>query len=405
VNRLELDMAMRPLSLFDAHADTPERVLAMRPDKLLVWDPGLLDWIFRSDAELRHTGGRSLTPLFGPRSLLWAEGTRHTAYRRVLGPPLRGKRLTERRDLVAAPVHAAIDGLTPGTEVDLLAWTRGIALRVIAGLLLGPVDDTLLAGVTAWIDRAFGARHRTLAYRYLLGGLPGPSPALERDLVAAAARARPPALAAQVLAGPLAPVGTAELRDCVVSLLFAGHETTAAGAAWTLYWLDRSASIRHDVRAELAATGSDGGDPAAVPLLQAVVLESLRLTPPATLAGHRVLPGERTPPGRALAAGTILTPAIYLAHRQPDAFPAPNRFDPGRFLHGRPVPRHYLPFGGGTRYCLGSQLAMLEIRMIVAALLRRRHWRLVRPRARVARLRGQVLAPAGTRIRVLACPD
>ncbi|HET9142823.1 cytochrome P450 [Actinophytocola sp.] len=404
MNWLELAMAVRPLATLESHVDTAGRVLAVRPDKLLVWQPELLDWLFRSDAQLCHTGGRSLTPLFGPRSLLWSEGSRHDAYRRVLGPPLRGKRLAERHDLIAGPVHLAIDDLAAGREADLLDWTRGIALRIIAGLLLGPVDDTLLAGVTDWADKAFGARHRTLAYRYLFGGLPGPDPALERRLVRAAHGCAPPALAERLRHGPLAGIGDRELRDAVVSLLFAGHETTAAGAAWTLYWLGRNASIRHDVEAELAATGSDGSNPAAVPLLQAVVLESLRLTPPATLAGHRTVPEDRPAPGRDLAAGTTLTPAIYAAHRHPDAWPEPTRFDPGRFRQGRPLPQHYLPFGGGSRYCLGSQLALLEIRMIAAALLlRRRRWRLAGRAGRAGRLRGQILAPAGVTLRVPRC--
>src|SRR5262249_10795988 len=144
-----------------------------------------------------------------------------------------------------------------------------------------------------------------------------------------------------------------------------------------------------EVLAELEATGADGTEAARVPLLQATVLEMLRLTPPAMTAEHRVL----TEDGRAFPAGTMLTPAIYLAHHHPDAFPNPHRFDPHRFLDNRPPAQHYFPFGGGTQYCLGSQLAQTEIRMITAAVLRGRVWRCVGRRAATPRLRGQVLAP------------
>lgn len=407
----ELRMAVRTIPFFESHVDDPAGavVLSERPvRKLLVWHPETVEWIFRSDARLRHTGGRSLTALFGERSLLWAEGARHAAYRRVLGPPLHGRGLAERHDVVAETVHAAIDPLTAGTEFDVLAWTRAIALRVIARLLLGRYEDALLTAVTQWIERAFGTPYRTLAHRYVLGGLPTPGAELDRTLVATArANTDLPTLAARLLDadGPLGRIEDAELRAAIVSMVFAGHETTAAAAAWTVYWLDRNPLVRKEIEDELA-TGADGADPARVPLLQAAVAETLRLSPPATLTVHRVLTEDAAPPrAGALPAGSILKTAIYLAHRRPEAFPDPHRFDPGRFLDTRPPAHHYFPFGGGTRHCLGSQLAQLEIRMITAALLRRRELGRVRPAAGVARMRGNVLAPAGLRMRVLACRD
>jgi cytochrome P450 family 110 len=412
----ELRMAARTLPFLQSHVDDQARMVTLRdtpPPKLLVWHPDTVEWLFRSDIRLRHPGGRSLIPLFGERSPLWAEGERQIAYRRLLGPPLRGKGLAEQHDVIAEAVHAAIDPLGPDTVVEVLAWTRSIALRVIAGLLLGRCDEGLLTAVTRWIERAFGVRSRTLFYRYFLGGLPRSGPELDRMLVTTAKAnrdLRPRTLAARLLDGdgPLRDIDDAELRDAVISMAFAGHETTAAGTAWTLYWLDRNPEVRRGIQDELAATGSDGSDTALVPLLHAAVAETLRLTPPATLAEHRVLTEAADPPrvGTGMPAGTMLTPAIYLAHRHPDAFPDPNRFDPGRFLDGRPSGHHYLPFGGGTRHCLGSQLAQLEIRMITAALLRRREWRCVRPRGAVGLMRGNVLAPArGFRLRVSSCRD
>jgi cytochrome P450 len=410
----ELRMKLRTLQFLESHVGAPCGVLKLRDrpmPELLVWQPEVIDWIFRSDARLRHPGGRSLTPLLGASSLLWAEGERHAAYRHVLGPPLRGKGLAEQRGVVADAVHAAIDRLVPGTVVELLAWTRAIALRVIARILLGRCEDDLLTAVTQWIEKAFGARYRTLTYRYLLGGLPRSGTELDRRLVRTAKAhtdLRPPTLAARMLEGdgPLGRIGDTELRDAVVSLVFAGHETTAAGTAWTLYWLDRNPGIRNEIREELAATGADGSDPAHVPLLQAAVAETLRLTPPASLAEHRVLTEDDEAGGRVLPGGTTLRPAIYLAHHDPDAFPDPKRFDPSRFLDRRPASHHYFPFGGGTRYCLGSQLAQLEIRMITADLLRRREWRCVNPRGGVAQMRGNILAPASRlRMRVLSCRD
>lgn len=409
----ELRLALRPLPFLESTVDSPAGILELRrrpAPKLLVWQPELVDWIFRSDETMRHPGGRSLIPLFGARSPLWAEGSRHAAYRQVLGSPLRGRRLTDQHDIIAAAVHAAIDGLQPGTEVELLSWTRAITLRVIARIMLGGFDDGLLTRFTAWIDKAFGSRYRTLAYRYLLGSLPRPGADLDDELMRTAKAhtdLHPPTLAARMLAAgePVGPLDDAELRDAVVSMMFAGHETTAAGAAWTLYWLDREPAIRREVLAELESTGADGAEAARVPLLQATVLEMLRVTPPAMTAEHRVLGEDRDLPGRTFPAGSMLTPAIYLAHHHPDVFPNPGRFDPHRFLGERPPAQHYFPFGGGTRYCLGSQLAQLEVRMITAAVLRRRVWRCANRSGPAPRLRGQVLAPAGVRMRVLSCLD
>lgn len=407
-------MKLRTLPFLESHAGASGGVLALRDrpaPKLLVWQPEMVDWIFRSDARLRHPAGRSLTPLFGASSLVWAEGERHAAYRQVLGPPLRGRGLARRHGVVADTVRAAVDRLAPGSVVELLPWTRAIALRVIAGILLGSGDDELLTAVTRWIDKAFGATYRTLAYRYLLGGLPRSGDELDRMLVRAAKAhtdLRPATLAARMLDGdgPLGGIGDTELRDAVVTLMFAGHETTAAGAAWTLYWLDRNPVVREEIRDELAATGADGADPARVPLLQAAVAETLRLTPPASLAEHRALAEDDEAAGRPLPRGSVLTPAIYLAHHDPDAFGEPGRFDPSRFLGRRPPPNRYFPFGGGTRYCPGSQLAQLEIRMITADILRRREWRCVDLRTGVARMRGNIMAPTPRlRIRVLSCRD
>jgi cytochrome P450 len=365
----------------------------------------MIDWIFRQDMRLGHPGSRSLTALFGRRSLLWAEDPRHAAYRNVLGPPLHGHQLANYHGIIAETVHTAIDTLRPGTLVALPAWTRRITLRIIGRIVLGSPDDAVLSAFTEWIERALGARHRTLGYRYLKGGLPRSGPALDWMLVRSAKShqdSQPPALAGLMLAGggPLGGLDDKELRDAIVSLLFAGHETTAAATAWTLFWLDRNPGVRHDVVDELSAT--DGSDTSRTPLLHAVIQEALRLAPPVTVAENRTLATDAEVAGRLLSAGTTLTPSIYLAHRNPDQFPNPHRFDPTRFLSARVPARHYFPFGGGTRHCLGSQLAQLEIRMITAAVLWRRDWHCVNPKAGIPQLRGHAMAPASRlRMRVL----
>jgi cytochrome P450 len=411
MNRNQFCFALRPLHFLDSYAAGPHNVLDLGGSsarRLLIRHPNAIDWVFRSDRELQHPASETLSALLGPRSLLWADGSRHTAYRRALGPALRGHRLEAYRGTIAGTVHAALDALVPGAVFPLSQWTRQVTLRVMGQLLFDRVGDVLLQSFATWIENSLGSRHRTLAHRYLRRRRRRYDHKLDYALLAKAeAAADSPTTSLAALLRNVQELPSAsddrELRDQIVSLLFAGHETTASATAWTLYWLDRHDQVRQDVIAELAATSSDGSDATEVPLLHAVIQEALRLSPPATMTGKRLLPTGGELLGMSLPAGTVLNPCIYAAHRSPDFFRLPHRFDPGRFLDQR-IPRgHYFPFGGGTRHCLGRDLAMLEVRMFVTAVLRRRSLRCVNPRAGVPQLRGAAMAPASSlRMRVRA---
>lgn len=313
--------------------------------------------------------------------------------------------------MITEVTDAAIADLTAGIEFGIADWTRALTLRVMARIVFGRVGDELVVPFAQWMDRALGSRRRMLAYRYLRGGLPQPDHGLEKVLVDRAresAREGETTLAGQLLAtdGPFGDLDDGELRDQLVSLLFAGHETTASTAAWAVFWIDRHEAVREAVLAELAATSDDGSGAENLPTLQAVVSETLRLTPPVPAAGNRVLVEPWVFRERRFDPGTVLMPSIYLAHRRADQFPDPTRFDPDRFL-GRRIPsQRYFPFGGGIRHCLGSQLGQLEVRMIVAALLRRRELRSVNPRSGVPQLRGHAMAPSPKlAMKVLSCRD
>ena len=394
----EIRLVLRPVSFLDSLGAHPSGILQMRDKPLpryLVWHPEAIGWLFRSDRAMRHPGSRTLRPILGAKSLIWTDGPRHLAYRSVLGPRMHGKYLATAQHIVTATTGQAIDDLLPDTVIRLPSWTRRVTLRIMAGILFGEADDELLSAFTAWMDTELGSRRRTMLHRYLGDGTPRTDPQLDAMLLRSAKNAREPALAAALVdaTGPLGPISDAELRDQLVTLLFAGHETTASAIAWTLFWLHSDGSVLGDLLAELAATGADGADPADVPLLDAVIHEALRLSPPATLAGNRMPTVDTEFEGAPVAAGTVLTPCVYAAHRDPDRFPRPGRFDPGRFLGHRLPPAQYFPFGGGIRHCLGRELALLEIRMIVAALLRRTRLRFLNPRAGRPQLRGAAMAP------------
>ncbi|HVV19784.1 MAG TPA: cytochrome P450 [Pseudonocardiaceae bacterium] len=402
MNITELRMALRPLAFLDAHADDPDGLLRLRTSpapRFQVWHEEAVEQVFRTDRLLTHPASNTLGPLLGSRSLLWTDGPRHRHYRRLIGPALHGTHLAGYRSVIADVARDAVAALPSGTRFGLADWTRRLTLRIIGRILFGDPDDALLTAFADWIDKALAVRPRTLVYRYVAHRLPHSGTDFDHALLAAARRAPDTSIAGRLAAG-----GTddGELRDQIVSLLFAGHETTASAMAWTLYFL-AACGLDDDVAAELRAV--DGGaDADRVPLLQAVIKEALRLRPPAPVAGKRALTVDGELRGRPLPAGTVLVPSIYLAHHRSAAFPDPHRFDPGRFLGTeQPVTPHYFPFGGGTRYCLGSELATLEIRMVTAAVLRRGKLRCVNPDAAVPRFRGPAMAPS-RRLRTVVTP-
>ncbi|WP_406218219.1 cytochrome P450 [Streptomyces decoyicus] len=424
--------AFRTLSFLDAHKNDRSGVaeLSGPPGRaLLVWKPEIISQVFRGDRNMTLEGSDTLGPLVGDTSLLFANGPRHAAYRQVIGPRLRGRPLRGYEELIAEATRAAIDELRPGTVFQVPDWTRRLTLQIVSQIILGPVDHGLLHRFTSWIEGVLGSRGRTLAYRYLRLPHALPSPwrtfvrqreSLDKELLcpvsgksagggAGSGAPEPsPATLAEVLRSgeePLGPLGDGELRDQIVSLLFAGHETTASAISWALFWLAEHDEVRRDILDELKATSSSGAAAEDVPLLDAACREVLRISPPAVVAGNRVLDEGQEIDGVSHDAGTRLTPCIYLAHQQPDLYPQPERFDPHRFLGKRKSAQEYLPFGGGTRRCLGADLAMLEMRMVVAAVLRRRELKCVNPETGVPQLRGPAMGPSeDLRMTVTECP-
>src|SRR5215475_503364 len=406
--------ALRTMSFLGSLAGEPAGMVELRgepPRRLLVWDPEAIGAIFRGTRQMWMASSQTLTPLVGDRSLLYLNGARHMAYRKVVGNALRGRRLSAYHDTISGAAHTAVEEMLEAGRVRLPDWSRRLTLGIVGRVLLGTSDRELLEPFTGWVESVLRSRHRTLVYRYLRvhHALPSPWRTFLRQraelggalLDAARAGAgngcggRPGTLAADLLSGaePLGALDDEELQDQIISLLFAGHETTASAITWTLYWLERNPAIRHEVRDELAATAADGSDAEDVPLLEAACKEALRISPPAMVAGHRVLGEDLDLLDQRMPKGTRLTPSIYLVHRRPDIYPDPHRFDPGRFMGIRRPAQEYLPFGGGIRRCLGADLASVELRMVTAAVLRRADLCCVNPRAGVPHLRGPAMGP------------
>ncbi len=171
------------------------------------------------------------------------------------------------------------------------------------------------------------------------------------------------------------PMTEAELRDEVMSLLFAGHETTSAALTWALYCIHQVPEVHERLRDELSTprNGVTPNDIAQLPYLTAVVRETLRLHP-GVLGVIRIARAPMEIMGYRVEAGTELIPCLYLTHRREDLYPEPTRFRPERFLERQYSSYEYLPFGLGDRSCIGSALAQFEMKLVLGTILS--NWRL-----------------------------
>jgi len=192
-----------------------------------------------------------------------------------------------------------------------------------------------------------------------------------------------------------------ELRDELVTLLLAGHETTATTLAWAFHFIHTVPGVRERLLTELPRP-SEGWDPAAVaalPYLDAVVKETLRKHPTLTIVNRRVQ-APLTVAGWQIPAGVNLSPCIYLTHHRADLYPEPDAFRPERFLGRRYSPYEFLPFGGGARRCIGMELALFEMKVVLAALVPRISLEPLPEPVRPVRRNVTIVPSGGARMRV-----
>jgi cytochrome P450 family 110 len=187
-----------------------------------------------------------------------------------------------------------------------------------------------------------------------------------------------------------------ELRDELLTLLFAGHETTATTLAWAFYQIHRRPNVRETLLKELADLGEASLLAITqIPNLTALCQEVLRMYPVTPVIFPRIAKSPVQISGYWFDAETTLIPTIYLVHYREDLYPDPHEFKPERFLNRQYSTSEYFPFGGGSRRCLGYALAQLEMKLVLATLLTKYQFVLVDPKPVKFELRGLTLAPAG----------
>jgi cytochrome P450 family 135 len=362
---------------------------------------------------------RFLRPVLGSRSVLLLDGEEHLRQRRLLLPPFHGERMRAYAAVMEEATHAAIDRWPVGRPFRLLPEMRTLTLEVILravfGTQPGPREDELAAALRAIVEPAAG---RTRLVLFALSGGRLGDPAGGRRFVARrervdellyaeiADRRADPALAEREDICALllqardeddVPLRDEEVRDELMTLLVAGHETTATTAAWAFERVLRHPGVRRVLERELA----DGDES----YLDAVIKETLRirnvLVNVARVVDEPIEVGDHTIP-----PGVVVMPSISMIHRRPESWPAPLQFRPERFLDGGGEGYAWIPFGGGPRRCLGAAFAQFELKTVLRTVFARCDLEAVGRRAEPIRRNGITMIPGrGARVRQRRPPE
>jgi len=388
--------------------------LGFKTPLVMVSDPEAIRALY-TEREHRLPPGRTLTlrPIMGAQSVLLLEGAEHLQRRRLMLPPFHGERLRAYESDIEEITEREIAGWRSDTVFAVHPRMQAITLEVILRTVFGVTDPERRAALTRLLPRLLdGTGSASVQIRVLLArraGRPGPladladvGGAIDQLLFDEIAERRidPELEQREDILSLLAAarfedgegMSDQDLRDQLITLLLAGHETTATSLAWTFDLL-----LRHPAAlARLIAELDDGGEE----YLRAVTQESLRLRPVVPIAGRR-LATELSVDGLTLPPGSDVTPAIWLTHTREDLYPEPFAFRPERFLERPPTTYGWIPFGGGIRRCLGAAFAELEMRVVLRTILRELTLEGAEPRAERVTRRNVTFSPRhGTRVRV-----
>jgi cytochrome P450 len=335
----------------------------------MLGDPDAVKQVFTGDPRLLHAGegNQVLRPLLGPRSVLLLDGADHMAERKALLPPFHGERMQAYGDLIADIAAREVDSWPRNAPVAVRPRMQALTLDVIMQAVFGVRDERLRAALADTLE--WTTDPRRLLYIVLAGpdrvdrAFRRAREPVDELLTAEIARRREaPDLAERtdILSMLLAAgaMDEATLRDELLTLLVAGHETTATALAWALERLARHPEAWHNLK-----TGGED-------YLDATVKETLRLRPVVPIV-LRVLKAPLTIGGLDLPAGVAVAPTILMVHTRPDVYPDPYAFRPERFLEQPAGTYTWIPFGGGVRRCLGASFAVFEMKAVLRAVAAR----------------------------------
>lgn len=375
-------------------------------------DPDTIRQVFTGDPRLLHAGeaNRILLPVVGRNSVLLLDDDRHLSQRKLLLPPFHGARMQGYGELMARVAAQEIERWPLGEPYPLRPRMQALTLEIVLRTVFG-VDEQSprvallrerlrhLLELTAnpyagFVLAALGperyARLRAVRRELKLVDDPIYQEIGERRRAAdLAEREDIMSLLLQASHEDGSPMGDVEIRDELMTVLVAGHETTANALSWAVERLCRHPDKLDRLRAE-AQAGEDT-------YLKAVVQETLRLRPVLAIVLRKLVQPMQLG-GWSLPAGVSIVPSIYLVHRRPDVYPRPDEFLPERFIEaegGKPPGTYtWIPFGGGVRRCLGAAFAQFEMEAVLRELVLRRELSPARAQSERVRRRAITETPA-----------
>lgn len=419
-----LQWIVRPLETLDYRAkkygDTFRIFGNQLPPTLYFSSPQALQAILAAPPEqIEPTDGTKIfKPLVGEHSLLVLKGDQHQRQRQLLMPPFHGERMRAYGQIICTITSQVMSQWTPGKPFAVRSAMQDIALRVILSTVFGLHEGQRFEQLRQLLGSILNSFSSPLSsillfYPFLQRDLGSWSPwgrflrlrhLIDRLLYAQIGERRAQAdpehedilallLSARDAAGQ--PMTDDELRDELLTLLFAGYENTASALAWALYSINQLPEVKDKLLGELDALGleAEPGAIARLPYLTAICQETLRLYPINLSGFPRIVKKHMKLMGYDLEPGTVLIASIYLAHQREDTYPNPKHFKPERFLERQFSPYEYLPFGGGNRRCIGMAFAQFEIKLVVATVMSKLQLGLVNQRPIKQVRRGLGLAP------------
>ena len=390
-------------------------------------DPQAIREILCADARTFDSGRANgiLLPLVGSESMLLLDGDRHKHQRKLMMPPFHGDRMQTYATTIEKITQEVMDSWPVGKPFSVRAATQSITMKMILNVVFGLSEGARYEKVRQLMTTVLDMTGSPLSSSLLFFG------GLQRDLGPWSPWGRFLRCKAQLDELLYAEIGERrealdesrtdiltlllcardengeamsdlELRDELLTLLLAGHETTATALAWALYWIHKLPHVGQKLRQELASLG-ENPDPMAIvkaPYLNAICQETLRIYPVALITFPRIVKSSFSVMGHHFGPEVSLAPCIYLTHHREDLYPDPKQFKPERFLERQYSPYEFYAFGGGQRRCLGQALALYEMKLAISTIVSQ--LKLVLPDDRPIKpvRRGVTLAPSG-RLRLI----
>jgi cytochrome P450 len=381
-----------------------------------VADPALVKAIFTGPPEQFHAGEANATvlePALGPNSVLTLDDAPHMQQRKLLLPPFHGERVRGYGELIRETTRKQMETWPVGETFALRPHTQRITLAVIMRAVFGVHDEERLVRFEALIEdfsrrvgliTTFPAMRRNLGpwspwprflrSREALDEFIYEEIGLRRAEVEAGEEGHDDVLSLLLQArhDDGSPMSDEELRDELVTVLGAGHETTATGLAWAMERLLRTPRVLGKLRESLAAGEDD--------YIDATVKETLRARPVIVDIGRKLTAPVQIG-GYELAKGSFVLAAIAALHYREDLFPNPEEFRPERFLEEKADNYAWIPFGGGVRRCIGAAFAEYEMRIILSEFVEHADLSAPDSKPEKVKIRNITLAPGkGTRVRL-----